>query len=493
MKKVILALICAIVAASCAGHAAAAQPEGLSVLIVLDSSSSMLNSNPDTAVIEQLKNMIAGLDENSSATIAFFDEVYTETGPFLPLGATGNVEELCNRLDNARFEGAYTNMGLALAEAHKTLAGRKKPVLVFISDGIVKAPANEDLTEKGAANASGRAFQELAGALTYPFYPVYAEYREIRAEAPGSTFAETDIPYYHVKSGEDAAQVFAQIAENISFSYHALQAYCVDSMNAVVDSGKANESFGYFVHFLDNNGNPLSVPYAKECSAVLKLDGESHEMLITEEGTAFFKALSFPDGGEYSAEVTVTHPSGRVYTGGSVIKVIPPAVQSTPDSPPKLPEEKPPIRGVLIFGFALCILLTAAQWLRKRRSQKVVTEQYQMEYYLVDEFGNQGLCRSMEFQGAIPFCLSEMLTDASNTGYLFHDINNITVKQLKNGKIMVQNGSNYYILRDGNEQPQSFELKALDWIEIRPRGDINAASIWISWKAKGKGDENNQD
>ncbi len=119
--------------------AAVKSPAGIDVVLVMDSSGSMKQTDPERRRVAAAKLFIALLgSDDRVGVISFSDAGYPVIG-LTPAQAKPQQEKLFKAVDKVSSKGAYTNLHAALQAAHEMLAREgsagRAPYILLMSDG----------------------------------------------------------------------------------------------------------------------------------------------------------------------------------------------------------------------------------------------------------------------------------------------------------------------------------------------------------------------
>ena len=127
------------------GMATANTRTGMDVVLVLDSSGSMKQSDPKRMRVEAAKMFVTLLDEKDRVAIVSFSGKAETKANLLSLNTIKNEKQLLKTIENISASGAHTNIHDALNEGYGLLkrSKRKEKILVLMSDGKMDVGARE--------------------------------------------------------------------------------------------------------------------------------------------------------------------------------------------------------------------------------------------------------------------------------------------------------------------------------------------------------------
>jgi hypothetical protein len=109
--------------------------DGLDVILTIDTSGSMKQTDPDNLRIEACKLFLTLLDSGNKVALVTFDASAATLGPMMALGQNRN--ELLTRLERVSSDGQHTDLYKAILHSSEILSesSQKRRAIVLMTDG----------------------------------------------------------------------------------------------------------------------------------------------------------------------------------------------------------------------------------------------------------------------------------------------------------------------------------------------------------------------
>ncbi|MDQ0087819.1 uncharacterized protein YegL [Paenibacillus anaericanus] len=175
------------------------------IVLIIDNSGSMQETDPDNARYEAAKTLINSMDSDKEAAIILFDDMPKLLQPFVRLKNQSIKDDVISQLDNIESTNGGTNISLALDEAMEQIrkeGSNRGAMAILLSDGVSEVNTEQalaDYVSRGTiVNTIGLGLtnQQSSGLL-----------QDIANRTGGR--------YYDVTDSANVSMVFQQIYDNI--------------------------------------------------------------------------------------------------------------------------------------------------------------------------------------------------------------------------------------------------------------------------------------
>lgn len=175
------------------------------IVLIIDNSGSMQETDPDNARYEAAKTLINSMDSDKEAAIILFDDMPKLLQPFVRLKNQSIKDDVISQLENIESTNGGTNISLALDEAMEQIrkeGSNRGAMAILLSDGVSEVNTEQalaDYVSRGTiVNTIGLGLtnQQSSGLL-----------QDIANRTGGR--------YYDVTDSANVSMVFQQIYDNI--------------------------------------------------------------------------------------------------------------------------------------------------------------------------------------------------------------------------------------------------------------------------------------
>lgn len=176
------------------------------IVLIIDNSGSMQETDPEDARYEAAKNLINNMDSDKEVAVILFNDSAEILQPFVRLNNQTVKDEVISQLDGIASTDGGTNIGLALEEAMKQIqsqeGSKRGAMAILLSDGFSEVNTEQalaDYVSRGTiVNTIGLGLtnQQSSGLL-----------EDIARRTGGQ--------YYDVSDTANVSMVFQQIYDNI--------------------------------------------------------------------------------------------------------------------------------------------------------------------------------------------------------------------------------------------------------------------------------------
>ncbi|GGH23004.1 vWA domain-containing protein [Paenibacillus segetis] len=176
------------------------------IVLIIDNSGSMQETDPDDARYEAAKKLINNMDSDKEASVILFNDSAEILQPFVRLNNQSTKDQVISQLDGIASTDGGTNIGLALEEAMKQIqsqeGSKRGSMAILLSDGFSEVNTEQalaDYVSRGTiVNTIGLGLtnQQSSGLL-----------EDIASRTGGR--------YYDVSDSANVSMVFQQIYDNI--------------------------------------------------------------------------------------------------------------------------------------------------------------------------------------------------------------------------------------------------------------------------------------
>ncbi|WNS41335.1 VWA domain-containing protein [Paenibacillus sp. MMS20-IR301] len=175
------------------------------VVMVIDNSGSMLESDPNNSRYEAARSLVQQLDEDNKVAVVTFDHDASVVQPLIPLSKAANREQVSSVISSLQTTEGGTNISGALTEAMTVIStdgANRGAMVILLSDGISEFNTATELTEyvdRGiAVNTIGLALDDPSGS-------------SLLQDIAGRTGGQ----YYDVADAGRLGEVFQQIYDRL--------------------------------------------------------------------------------------------------------------------------------------------------------------------------------------------------------------------------------------------------------------------------------------
>lgn len=175
------------------------------VVMVIDDSGSMMQSDPSDRRYEAAKNLVGQLKKDNKVAIVTFSSEASVVQPLIPLSKAGNRDKVMEAISSLKTTEGGTNISGALSEAMKVIdeeGADRGAMVILLSDGVSQFNTATELTdfvERGIkVNTIGLALDDPSGA-------------NLLQDIAGRTGGQ----YYDVADANRLGEVFQQIYDRL--------------------------------------------------------------------------------------------------------------------------------------------------------------------------------------------------------------------------------------------------------------------------------------
>lgn len=142
------------------------------IVLVIDNSGSMLETDPDNERYAAAKQLISNMESDNRVAVVVFHDTAELLQPFASVGTQAEKDQVNAAIDALEPTNGGTNFSLALAESMKTIMGkengRRGTMVILLSDGFSESSLEQQIADyqaqQIAVNTVGLSVVDARGA-----------------------------------------------------------------------------------------------------------------------------------------------------------------------------------------------------------------------------------------------------------------------------------------------------------------------------------------